>query len=229
MARNIIYRGLATLTQQFKAIQYTSEGAVSISYPTLIAAPSTLKQSIEEAFGSHPKSLGIIIIRDLPVSYAFQRERLLKLAYKFANLDKSTQEKYTDPGSNYSIIAPVDFEHILKGSYYANPIIDVPTVSENEGKAYPEYYGENIWPAPDQKGIEGFRDAFKDLGRSELSQHEFYDTVKARLLHYFPPPRDVNDPSQEETVDNWCGFHLDHSMLTGLCSVSFQAGFMVLG
>jgi hypothetical protein len=32
----------------------------------------------------------------------------------------------------------------LKGSYYANPVVDTPTVSEEQVKAYPEYYGTNI-------------------------------------------------------------------------------------
>jgi hypothetical protein len=26
--------------------------------------------------------------------------------------------------------------------------------------------------------------------------------------------------AEHEPMDNWCGFHLDHSLLTGLCSVS---------
>lgn len=33
---------------------------------------------------------------------------------------------------------------ILKGSFYANPIVDSPTVPEEEKFAYPEYYGQNI-------------------------------------------------------------------------------------
>jgi len=32
----------------------------------------------------------------------------------------------------------------LKGSYYANPVIDVPSVSDDIRKDYPEYYGSNI-------------------------------------------------------------------------------------
>lgn len=32
----------------------------------------------------------------------------------------------------------------LKGSYYANPVVDSPTIAEAERKAYPEYYGNNI-------------------------------------------------------------------------------------
>jgi hypothetical protein len=32
----------------------------------------------------------------------------------------------------------------LKGSYYANPITDICTVSDELRQAYPEYYGANI-------------------------------------------------------------------------------------
>lgn len=32
----------------------------------------------------------------------------------------------------------------LKGSYYANPVLDMPTVSDELRKAHPEYYGTNI-------------------------------------------------------------------------------------
>lgn len=43
-------------------------------------------------------------------------------------------------------------------------------------------------------------------------------TTKSRLLHYFPPPENYV-VAEDEPVDSWCGFHLDHSLLTGLCSV----------
>jgi len=44
-------------------------------------------------------------------------------------------------------------------------------------------------------------------------------TTKARLLHYFPPDPSVPQ-SDDDPIDSWCGFHLDHSFLTGLCPVS---------
>lgn len=53
----------------------------------------------------------------------------------------------------------------LKGSYYANPVIDYPNVPETEREWFPEYYGKGIWPSSDEKGVEGFEEAFKDLGR----------------------------------------------------------------
>jgi len=37
-------------------------------------------------------------------------------------------------------------------------------------------------------------------------------TTKARLLHYFPPSEENPLPSDDEPVDSWCGFHLDHSL-----------------
>jgi len=205
------------------------------------------------AFGSHPKSLGIVIVRDLPPSYIAYRERLLKLAYNFAKLDKNVREKYADPVSRYSF----GWSHgkeimngtpdLLKGSYYANPVVDNVTVSPAQRDAYPEYYGENIWPNKGENGVDGFEDAFKDLGRfmfnvgcelaaacqpfalsylsdSSMSLQNLIrtsQTTKARMLHYFPPAPGI--PSKkDEPVDSWCGFHLDHSLLTGLCSVSVR-------
>ena len=60
---------------------------------------------IEAAFGSNPDCLGIIVVRDLPPVYAQYRERLLKLAYRFANLPEEVRERYTDPSSRYRYVA----------------------------------------------------------------------------------------------------------------------------
>ncbi|KAK7468550.1 hypothetical protein VKT23_003055 [Stygiomarasmius scandens] len=236
-----------------KPWSYTPEGAVCISYHDLVSDPKSLGLAIEEAFGSNPKSLGIILICGLPETYKSYRERLLKLAYKFAHLDSDVREKYTDASSRYSF----GWSHgkeimngkpdVFKGSYYANPVIDVPSVPDNYRTTSPEYYGRNIWPNADEKGVEGFEQAFKDLGGlvfkigcelaeacqpfvlSQLSDVSISlpklistsQTVKARLLHYFPPSPDIPLSTQDEPVDSWCGFHLDHSLLTGLCSAMF--------
>ncbi|THH29723.1 hypothetical protein EUX98_g4466 [Antrodiella citrinella] len=222
------------------SISYTSEGAVTISYKTLVSSPLSLTASIEKAFGSSPDSLGIIVVHDLPPSFVAYRERLLKLAYNFAHLDESTREKYADAKSSFG------WSH-GKGSYYANPVIDIPSVSPDVKLANPEYYEANIWPEHNEKSVEGFEQAFKDLGRlifkvgCELADAcqpfaspymtdkskslsgliTSSQTVKARLLHYFPPSPDAPLPAEDEPVDSWCGFHLDHSLLTGLCSAMY--------
>jgi len=234
-------------------ITFTPEGAVSISYSDLVNSPLSLAPSIEQAFGSNPSCLGIIVVRDLPSAYGAARERLLKLAYHFANLDPRTRERFADPKSRYSFGWSHGKEIMngkpdtLKGSYYANPIVDEPSVSEAQREAYPEYYHKNIWPTDDIKEVAGFEHAFKDLGRlifevgcklavacqpfaspyltdASISLVELLkssQTHKARLLHYFPPTEDASLPAEDEPVDNWCGFHLDHSLLTGLCSAIF--------
>lgn len=71
-----------------------------IQYLACVELNRTLRLA-EKAFGSHPDSLGIIVVRDLPQEYMIYRERLLKLAYLFARLDVAVQESYTDPRSRY--------------------------------------------------------------------------------------------------------------------------------
>lgn len=134
----------------------------------------------------------------------------------------------------------------LKGSYYANPLMDSEssTVPLSEKVEYPEYYGTNIWPSKDEDGVGDFEIAFKELGSfiyevgcqlasacqpfaaSHLDDQSVAlpelispQTTKARLLHYFPPP--PNTSLEDSAVDSWCGFHLDHSLLTGLCSAMY--------
>ncbi|KAG2155468.1 Clavaminate synthase-like protein [Suillus clintonianus] len=229
-----------------------STDVVSISYQTLVSSPSSLETSIEEAFGSHPQALGIILVKDLPPVYPIYRERLLKLAYNFAHLDEDIREKYTDPGSIYSYGWSHGKEIMngrpdtLKGSYYANPVVDVPDVNPAVKAEHRAFYGDNVWPDKNETSIEGFEEAFKNLGRfvfdvgcqlagacqpfvskylsdASLSLPELISTsqtTKARLLYYFPPSEN-NTITEDEPIDSWCGFHKDNSLLTGLCSAIF--------
>ncbi|KIJ68688.1 hypothetical protein HYDPIDRAFT_173351 [Hydnomerulius pinastri MD-312] len=187
------------------------------------------------------------------VSITTYRETLLKFGYKFSHLPEETKERYTDPESSYSFGWSHGKEIMngkpdtLKGSYYANPVVDVPQVAEALKEQHREFYRSNIWPSQDEKGIEGFEEAFKNLGRfvfnvgCELaaacqpfvSKHltdmaisvpkliSTSQTTKARLLHYFPPSPGSVVPSEDEPIDSWCGFHIDSSLLTGLCSAMF--------
>ncbi|KAF7964454.1 hypothetical protein HWV62_7503, partial [Athelia sp. TMB] len=110
----------------------------------------------------------------------------------------------------------------LKGSYYANinPGLQKFEITPSQRQSHPEYYGENIWPKTDEKRVEGFKQAFENLG-GKREQRFIFKTTKARLLHYFPPSEGNVLPADDEPVDSWCGFHLDHSLLTGLCSAMF--------
>jgi hypothetical protein len=51
-------------------------------------------------------------------------------------------------------------------------------------------------------------------------------TMKAHLLHYVAPSSDSPSVADDnDTIDSWCSFHKDHSMLTGLCSAMYLAHF----
>lgn len=83
--------------------------------------------------------------------------------------------------------------------------------------------------------MEGFEPAFKDLGKivadvglalaSACDSFGFAGGIrdfiansqsnKARLLHYYP------QEGSEEVTDDACGTHIDHSILTGLCSAMY--------
>ncbi|KAL8672522.1 MAG: hypothetical protein Q9168_003025 [Polycauliona sp. 1 TL-2023] len=124
--------------------------------------------------------------------------------------------------------------------------------------AYPELTASNVWPPED--ALPGFRQCFEDLctlvidtavlvaracDRYALSKIEGYEpgylervvrtstTTKARLLHYYPPPKtgaDVFEESiisdgkpdeSEQDLDTWCTTHIDHGCLTGLTSAVY--------
>ena len=129
MMRQLLSRTIATLTRRMQQpISHTSEGAVVVSYPSLVSLPLSVGDAIgmythvhgpglaitiiapnsfffpDEAFGSHPKSLGIIIVRDLPPEYPVYRERLLKLAYQFAQLPEDVREKHIHSASRYRYV-----------------------------------------------------------------------------------------------------------------------------
>ncbi|KAI5454911.1 hypothetical protein NCC49_002187 [Naganishia albida] len=242
--------------------------AVTISYKDLVSAPDSLQQQIERAFGNAQDALGVIIINDLPEQFPRLREDLLKLADKFASLPEETREKYSRKEVQYMF----GWSHgkeimngkpdIYKGSYYANPLVDHPDVSEELRQKNWMYYGDNVWPEKSEPGMENFEQAFKNLGtfihsvglllakacENFVSEHvhtavtsshsassaSISDLIatsqcnKARLLHYFPPAvastgaeEDVAGGNADGVQDDACGIHLDHSLLTGLCSAMY--------
>jgi len=131
-----------------------------------------------------------------------------------------------------------------KGSYYANPLYDVPFSDESLVKKYPSFCHPNIWPSDDVPDLETH---FKALGKlivqtgllvakqcdkyakkqiNSYPENRLFTvineskTCKARLLHYFPVDNlTVSDSPAEpngDDISSWCGWHNDHGSLTGL-------------
>ncbi|TIB75594.1 hypothetical protein E3Q23_02296 [Wallemia mellicola] len=140
----------------------------------------------------------------------------------------------------------------LKGSYYGNPLLDRPNVDPEIRRKHPEYYKGNIWPdEEDDEEVRGFQEAFKRLGtfvievgllltracesfvspqlQIQTNKTDILEGMlarssahKARLLHYYPPPPSGDGDENDEDQDSWCGWHLDHSLITGLVSAMYM-------
>jgi len=66
------------------------------------------------------RSKGILIVKDLPSRFKGLRERLLKLADRFAALPEPIREQYADPASSYRFVV---FRISSTVSYTRMPIL----------------------------------------------------------------------------------------------------------
>mmetsp|Transcript_3834 Transcript_3834/g.14531 ORF Transcript_3834/g.14531 Transcript_3834/m.14531 type:complete len:364 (-) Transcript_3834:166-1257(-) len=214
---------------------------VNLDYADLVQNKD-LSSLIQQAFGSD--GYGILTVSNVP-RVAELRKIVLPLSFQFANLPDSIKNLYVDEKSNYSFgwshgketfNGKLDF---AKGSFYANPTMDVSTNDQLLKEKAPFFCRDNIWPTEHLPQLEK---AFKDMSRllvdvgllvsrqcDAFAQKTFknykagtlHHTIadskchKARLLYYFPLEDDT--PKQKsDDVDSWCGWHSDTDTLTGL-------------
>jgi isopenicillin N synthase-like dioxygenase len=227
------------------AAQYPVAAPVIVPYEKIADPNAELNAEIEQAYGY--SGLGLIVITGVP-DLVRLRKTLLPLALKFAKLPVDVKEKTANPDSHYSFgwshgkekLRRGRFD-IYKGSYYNNPQYDVPSTDPEAIKKAPEVLSPNVWPKEDFPELEP---AFKECGHkvcdvgAQLGHHvdkyvksklgdrytpqlenviKSTRTTKGRLLHYFPIPSDG-----ARDVDSWCGWHNDHSALTGLVPNMFM-------
>lgn len=192
----------------------SSYSTVSIPFSHLQDKNHDLSLKIEEGFG--PNGLGILSVTDVP-GYSTLRRNLLHLAPRLANLPKEVKDDLEDPNSRYNFGWSHGKEKLesgkpdlLKGSFYANPILDTPTTDKSLIQRYPSYCGSNIWPKSTLPELEL---AFKALGKlifdvgllvayhcdqyvskgMKIRKDEGLESIlnrsrshKGRLLYYFP-------------------------------------------
>ncbi|KAK5577729.1 hypothetical protein RB653_002676 [Dictyostelium firmibasis] len=235
---------MMTTEVEVASIETTKDGVVVLNYSDLVAGKD-LSASIEKAYGY--SGHGLLVVKGIP-SIVELRERLLNLAPRYSALPEEIKQKTVHKESNFSfgwshgkeILRPGVFDE-YKGSYYNNPQYDQPFEDEKMIKEFPESCHPNIWPVED---FPDMRQAFMELGQTivnvgqlvarqcdkyTVKQCEDYKpdtletiikeslTCKARLLYYFP----INEDQSERTKDSWCGWHNDHSSLTGLCPAMY--------
>ncbi|BDA45318.1 hypothetical protein COCOBI_07-1050 [Coccomyxa sp. Obi] len=214
------------------------------------AVRAKLLAAIEQAYGPH--GLGILTVAGVPTLPEL-RQQLLPLSAQFVRLPEAVLAQYEDPASSYSFGWSHGREAMedgrvdsLKGSYYANPLVENTNLPEDLQSEYPSYCRPNIWPDRD---LPELRPAFQALGRllAEVGMlvadlcDEYVQSqgtalppgrlrrimekgtpcCKARLLHYFAAPSNGCE-SGIGSPANWCGWHTDHGSLTGLVSAVYM-------
>ncbi|XP_071716270.1 uncharacterized protein [Rutidosis leptorrhynchoides] len=233
------------------AVQTPTLRTVVIPFTLLQDKDADLSAKIEEGFG--PDGLGILSISHVP-GYTLLRQNLLNLAPRLASLPDKVKKELEDPQSRYNFGWSHGKEKLesgkpdlLKGSFYANPILDKPTTDASLIQRYPAYCGSNIWPQTSMPELEF---AFKALGKLILDVgllvahhcdkyvskkldtplNEGIEQIvfrsrchKGRLLYYFPAEKS-NDPQDSDSMSSWCGWHTDHGSLTGLTYGMFTKG-----
>ncbi|MBA0867748.1 hypothetical protein Goshw_003589 [Gossypium schwendimanii] len=222
---------------------------VTIPYYELKDKDADLSLKIEEGFG--PNGLGILSITDVP-EFPSLRRNLLCLSSRLAALPEDVKKELEDPQSRYNFGWSHGKEQLesgkpdlLKGSFYANPLIDVPTNDTYLIQRYPSYCGANIWPLAALPELEV---AFKALGKlifdvglmvayhcdqyvsrgMKMQKDEGLEEIllrsrchKGRLLYYFPAQLS-NHEENGDSMSSWCGWHTDHGSLTGLTCAMFK-------
>mmetsp|Transcript_3940 Transcript_3940/g.7580 ORF Transcript_3940/g.7580 Transcript_3940/m.7580 type:complete len:390 (+) Transcript_3940:49-1218(+) len=191
-----------------------------IAYEDLVAfsdgtanetARAGLIAKIGQAFG--PDGLGLVGVENVP-EFAEKRERVLKLSARLPYLediqDCELPHAMYSTGWSHGKEKLGDKPDTAKGSFYYNPVTDVPGTPQDRHK-YPYSYPSNKWPSAEK--LPEFREKAMRMGMLlkqatvELAKHidalaarkcpdypnQFLylkmkdtDKVKARLLYYFP-------------------------------------------
>jgi len=222
---------------------------VTLDYAQLLDPAAELGAAVEAAYG--PDGLGLLLVNGVP-GYAEARGRLLPLASRLASLPAAALEALEDPASTFNFGWSHGKETMnggqpdtAKGSFYANPLLDVPTEGAELAARYPHYCRPNVWPRDSLPELEPALKAcgrlMVDCGLLLAARCDAYVAarapssaarlrrsiaesrcLKARLLHYFPLPGGGEAPSDD--VSSWCGWHLDHGSLTALASAQYSDG-----
>lgn len=210
-------------------------GLVVVDYTELTVKDTSAELGAKIA-QAYAQGFGVIGIRNVP-DFVECKQAVLKQAHQLAHLPKEALLKLEDPKSMYNAGWSHGKEKLgdkpdfAKGSFYFNPLTDMPGTEEDR-KKYPASFPCNIWPTEE---MPDFEPAAKRLGKVmhecvvHLSRHidahverklkdyepglvskamETTEKAKGRLLYYFP--------IEKASGASWIGWHNDSGFLTSL-------------
>ncbi|MQM06720.1 hypothetical protein Taro_039546 [Colocasia esculenta] len=106
------------------------------------------------------------------------RKVLLHLAPRIASLPEDAKRELEDSESRYNFGWCHGKEKVesgkldtLKGSFYANPILDVPTTNSSLIQRYPSYCRPNKWPTTRLPELEGGRQPLQSVILDQITGH----------------------------------------------------------
>jgi isopenicillin N synthase-like dioxygenase len=213
---------------------------IKIDYNELIDPNSNLIDNITQAFGIN--GLGLICIKNIP-NYSEIRKDILKKGFEMANLDQDYLQTLEKPETNYSLGYQKGKSFFggkweaLTGAFYARVLNEQIDHSDPEMKK--KY--TNIWPSEEK--LQGFKNSFLKMGKllthcqeslllhlekyvkscyPKYEEGSIYNKLKARndaisrLIMYHPAKTYDETKYGAESKDNWCGWHRDFGIVTGL-------------
>lgn len=194
----------------------------------LHAQMPALQAAVAQAYGYG--GLGVLAVTGVP-GLTEHRQKMLPLGARFAALPDAIKKKTETPHAFFQVGWSYGNEKLqgdqpdwAKGSYYANPLIDVPSDDTDLIAQFPSFLEPNVWPTEDMPEFEG---AFKALGRAVVdvgrmvakqcddytaSQCPGYENgklykllqhskcCKGRFLHYYPADQVQQLMSGQETA-----------------------------
>ena len=164
---NVNQNKTTTTSPPSKPPTSTFKNIVSLNYNNLLKEDPTIISKIGEAFGYN--GIGILAVQDVP-NLQELRTKLLSTGRHFAeDLSPSTRAKYEHPKSYWSFGWSHGKEKLQgrpdysKGSYYNNPVENVPYTDKKIVQQWPSFAHPNIWPSKeDEPELES---SFMNLGK----------------------------------------------------------------
>jgi len=152
---NVNQNKTTTTSPPSKPPTSTFKNIVSLNYNNLLKEDPTIISKIGEAFGYN--GIGILAVQDVP-NLQELRTKLLSTGRHFAeDLSPSTRAKYEHPKSYWSFGWSHGKEKLQgrpdysKGSYYNNPVENVPYTDKKIVQQWPSFAHPNIWPSKEDE------------------------------------------------------------------------------
>lgn len=225
-------------------LEYYSRNPVIVSLSDL--EEGKCDEMLPYAFG--PESLGIILVNNLPDSFAGLRSKVLWSASQLAHLPDHVLEQLESPESFWLVGWSKGKEKLAddlfderKGSFYANcafytdPNLDGPPAHETvKYEQYKGYTTPSIWPS--KQDLPDFEKDFKELcglmistavAVSKACDRLFGGKIAGYSHNHLEKIVSTSTTTKARLLHYfpgataWCGEHLDHSSLTALTSAMY--------